>query len=444
VALGALATLGATALPHSSFAFHSPSLDTAIETAIALISLLAAYLVWGRFRQTARVDDLAITFALAYIAAASVLFRIGPTALPNAVGDRFAVWAPLVGRFSGAACLAVAASMPSRPVRRVARVPLLAALGVTLLIATAIAIHFAAQHLPTTLDAAPAPAMSLLHLIGAVFLVAAAVAFARRGLRDDDELMRWLAAGAVLGAFARLNFAIAPAALPGWVYAVDVLRVACYLFVLIGGAREIDRYQRSSAETAALEERQRLARDLHDGLAQELAYIAMAVKNLRRGPASSAELEELVSASDRALLESREAIETLGRDEDRTLAETLASAANDVAKRAGALVELAVAPEVDVSDEARGALTKIVREAAANAVRHGGATRIAIDLRQEEGVLLRISDNGHGIKLRSTNGSASDGGYGLKSMRRRAELLGGTLRVVSSGGHGTEVEVELP
>jgi signal transduction histidine kinase len=283
--------------------------------------------------------------------------------------------------------------------------------------------------------------MIALQLGGATMLVFAAVAFARRGRRERDEFLQWLAAGAVLGAFARVDYVLVHESFVGWVYIGDVLRLGFYVLILIGAVREIRRYQRRAAEAAALSERHRVARDLHDGLAQELAYIAVAARSLQTHGPGGVDLDDLVLAAERALVESREAIHALAGDSDETLAETIGAAARDIARRERAEVELDLAEDVEVSADVRAALRKIVREAAANAVRHGRASRIAIELRQEEGVSLKIRDNGKGITA-SANGNG--GGYGLQSMRQRAEILGGSFCVMSDPDSGTEIVVTLP
>jgi signal transduction histidine kinase len=452
---GAIVTLVVVYAPEFTFGYRSPSLHAALETASSLVALLGAYLVLARFRRTAGLTDLGIGFALAYSAAVNLVFGAGSTSFPSIVSDRFAVWAPLGGRFVAGLFLLAAAFLPARPLRKPNRhAVMLAVLGATMFAATAVAVHMAGEHLPKGISKSLSPAAvrpvgvdvfpSILafQLAGALCLTGAAYGFARRALRTRDDFMNWLAAGCLLGAFARLNYALFPSAFSDWVYTGDALRLGFYVLILIGAARELRRYRQQASSAAMIAERQRLARDLHDGLAQELAFIALASKSLQGDGAWAVDIDDLVAASDRALLESREAIATLARAGGETLAEALADAAHDVAKREGAQVNLRIAPDVELSDEARSTVRRIVREAAVNAVRHGRASNIAVELFQEDGVQLRIRDDGEGM----TNGAAENGngGYGLKSMRQRAEILGGTLHVLSSPGNGTEIVVTFP
>jgi signal transduction histidine kinase len=280
-------------------------------------------------------------------------------------------------------------------------------------------------------------------LVGMLLFAGAAVGFAHRAARTADELMGWIAAGAVLAAFSRLNYFLFPSLYSEWVYTGDFLRFGFYLALLMGALREIRAYQEQLALAATLEERHRIARDLHDGLAQDLAFISTQTRRLaatpRNGGAGPEELQSLSAAATRALDESRDAIAALTRPPDEPLDVTLARAAEEVAGRAAARVTVHAAWEVQVSPEARGSLVRIVREAITNAIRHGGATDVEIRLLAADGLLLSIRDNGGGLERRGR-----PGGFGLMSMRQRAERLGGDFSIAPSAGKGTVVEVRLP
>ena len=98
---------------------------------------------------------------------------------------------------------------------------------------------------------------------------------------------------------------------------------------------------------------------------------------------------------------------------------------------------------MDAEPETRSELVRILGEAISNASRHGKASRIHIRLSAEPTLRLAISDNGCGF---NAGGGAppSNGGFGLTSMRERAEGLGGEVQVRSRAGQGTVVEVVLP
>ena len=89
----------------------------------------------------------------------------------------------------------------------------------------------------------------------------------------------------------------------------------------------------------------------------------------------------------------------------------------------------------------RDALAKIVREAVANAIRHGHARTVNVALHDGRGVTLRITDDGDGFNLEAPRSASS---FGLVSMRERTESLGGEFRLQSTPGEGTAIEVLIP
>jgi signal transduction histidine kinase len=234
-------------------------------------------------------------------------------------------------------------------------------------------------------------------------------------------------------------FAVYPSGDTEIIQSGDALRLGFYLVLLVGAEREIDRYWSRLADVAIYEERRRLARDLHDGVAQELAYVVTQTRLLVRGRAAPGTDERVAAAAERALDESRRAIIALTLRDDEPLHLALARAAEDVAGRVGVEVDVDVQTPVDrtVSSELREALVRIVQESVSNAGRHGHATRVRITM-GPEGV-LRITDDGAGFDP----GDAGDGRFGLVSMRERAESLGARFTIDSEPGRGTSVEVAL-
>jgi signal transduction histidine kinase len=199
-------------------------------------------------------------------------------------------------------------------------------------------------------------------IVGVLLFMVAALGFIQRGERDRDELMRWFAAGAALSAFARFNYFLFPSLYSDWVFTGDFLRLGFCLLLLAGAAREIGSYWRRLASMAVLEERRRIARELHDGVAHELAYIVAESNG------------HLAAAAERALDESRRAIAALTRPVDEPLDVALVQAAEEVAGRVGVHLKVDVCRGATVSPDEREALIRIVREAITNAGRHGGAT----------------------------------------------------------------------
>jgi len=189
---------------------------------------------------------------------------------------------------------------------------------------------------------------------------------------------------------------------------------------------------------AVLEERQRIARGLHDGPAQELAYLMRHLTALD-GVADGDTLDRLRWAVERAQLESWRAINTLAAPGGQALEIALVESAREVAERSGIELELDIVPGIRLSPARTEALVRIACEAVANAARHGGADRARVSLERDGSrVRMRVSDSGRGF-----NASAAAGGFGLSSMRERARSVGGEVRISSAPGRGCEVEVAL-
>src|SRR5688572_3768268 len=107
VAVAAIAaTAAVTVLPFVRFAYRAPALHIALETANALIALLVAYLVYGRFRQRRRLQDLLLVLALATVALANLAFTAVPSAVTISSGDEFSRWTAVAVRFLGTVLLA--------------------------------------------------------------------------------------------------------------------------------------------------------------------------------------------------------------------------------------------------------------------------------------------------------------------------------------------------
>jgi signal transduction histidine kinase len=444
----AVLTVVGALVPSLHFGYRERDAHVALEAAAALIALLAAFLVFGRLQRSARLDDLLLACGLGVVALANFGFRAVP-AVAGAGDSRFVLWSAVGGRLLGAALLAAAAFAPRRVPKRHSRTLYWAvALSVAFVAAAATGALLAEPHLPSAASAAyPSldahPVLLATQLFAALFYAAAAVGFAQRAEARKDALMHWLALACVVSVFSRINYFLFPSADTDGVYLGDGFRVAFFFLLLIGALQEISSYWKTAARAAVLEERRRIARDLHDGLAQELLFIAgkareiTAVAGPRRGPAD----EMLASAAERALHESRRAIAVLTRPLDEPLDIVLAQAAEDVAERAGLEVCSQLAKGVHLDPATSEALARIVREAVTNAARHGRASVVVVELENDNGLVLRVADDGDGFEPER---SVRPGAYGMVSMRERAQALGGRLRVESAPGRGTTISVELP
>lgn len=449
---GGLTTL-VMVLPFVHFAYKSAPLHATIETACGLIALLVAFLMLGRYHRTARSDDLAIALALGLLACANFVFTAMPWALVSRESMRFSTWVSLILTVAGGAVFAAASWVPSRRLdhpRRSLHVAAAVAIAAIALVVVVVAIVHSS--LPLGFDpqiAAPphrittpvgAQPLVALQFLAAALLMVAALGFTRRGERTGDDLMTWLAASAALASFARVNYGLFPSLYTQWVYVGDALRLASYLLLLIGAAREIQAYQLRLAEAAAAEERRRIARELHDGLAQELAFVASQGRALSRSP-GAIDIKYLASAAERALDESRRAIALLTHPPDERFDLALVQTVEELVNRAGRRARFNVEEGIEVPAKTREALLRIVREAVTNASRHGRADLIEVEFENGDGLRLRIADDGVGFDP----ADLVDGeGFGLSAMRARTRDLGGELRIAPRPEGGMEVEVVIP
>jgi signal transduction histidine kinase len=442
-------TLAVATVPGLYFAYRQPPVHIALETAASLIALLAAFLVFGRVQRTARLDEVVLAAALGLLALSNLLFAAIPTMLESIPEER-SVWAAITGRTLGAILLATAPFLPRRRLdpRRATR----AAVAVVLVavVLTAIVVTVLRDRLPGGVevsftpgsaaqpDFSAHPAILAIQLAAAALYAVAAIGFLRRAQRTGDDLAGWIAVAAVLAAFSRVNYFLYPSLYSQWVYTGDAFRLAFYVVLLIGIAREIVMYWRALASVAVLQERRRIARELHDGLAQEIAYIRRNLASLGRGDDARL-IAGLRRAADRAHQESRRAVVVLATPSDEPLEVALAQATREVADRYGVEVDFDLCPDVRLPSIRSEGLLRIACEAVANAARHSGARTIDVVLQREaESLRLSIVDRGRGF-----DPTEPTAGFGLISMRERARAIGAELRVESRSGRGTHVEVAV-
>jgi signal transduction histidine kinase len=448
--LGVLLTVLFATGPSVRLAYRSASLHVALESAAAVIALVAAYLLAGRYARRAALDALLLAAGLGVLATSNLLF----SAIPAAIGGHptaFTAWAPPAATLLGAGLFVAAAFAPRRSVRNARRVGI--AVGSVCILGLALAAAFVgalADRLGVPVDPTVGPsettnvvlgahpAALALQITAALLFSIAAVGFVR-GAGRGEPLASWLASACVLAALARVNYTLFPSAYSEWVYSGDFFRLAFYVVLLGGAASEIAAYWRSERDLAVLEERRRVARELHDGLAQELAFI-LTRGNLLLSREHRIEVAEMVSAAERALDEARRAIAALVHRSEDPLDVALAETAEETAARYGARVTLDLDSSVNVPRETREALIRIVREAVSNAARHGAARRVAVALEANGEIVLRVHDDGTGFDPASLQRR----GFGLTSMAERAHSVGGELRVRSAPGAGAEVEVIVP
>jgi signal transduction histidine kinase len=181
-----------------------------------------------------------------------------------------------------------------------------------------------------------------------------------------------------------------------------------------------------------------MARDLHDGLAQELAYICRNL-DLVTGETNRDSVGRLRSAVERAQLELRSAINALAPPIDQDVEVALVEAVSEIAERAKIELDLDIVPGVRLPPRRAEALVRIACEAVSNAARHSGARSVTLRLEREGSLVrLRVADRGCGFDI-----TAPRGGFGLTAMRERARSVGAELSIRSSPGRGSEVHAAI-
>jgi signal transduction histidine kinase len=456
----------------------APSLDLFLDTIATLVSVAVAVLAWVSFREQQgqhMIYRASAFLALAVAYGAAVAESLGRDAEPATLGSP--ILAPtyvlLAARLTAAAVLAIGGFLALRD-QKIRRVRLVL-LGPVLVVVAALVVGYAFSWppLPVLDIIAPDPLGSELPTItplGAVVQVIAAALFFAAALQHRALWRRsqrignaWLAVGLLFAAFAELHWAMYPSGHPGHVATADLLRLAFFLSLLLGieaEARgllsrlrlqnaELARLRDAEVERAALEERARLARELHDGVAQNLWLAKLRTGQLAALPGLPDDVRPFVdearSAIDIGLDEARQAVATLRETPHSGVGfcAMIRHEVEDFGDRFGLRVEFTLqGPHTNrVSPRTQAETLRIAQEALANVARHAEATVVGVRLTiRQNGFTLRVVDNGLGFDV----AAVAEGTFGLASMRARAELICGRLRILSRPDNGTRVVLAAP
>ena len=235
-----------------------------------------------------------------------------------------------------------------------------------------------------------------------------------------------------------------------WQEAQLLMRLASQMTIAIENARLYQQVR----QLAALEERERLARELHDSVAQTLSYLGMqaslAHQQLIGGQseAAQASLQELSSVAQAAYADVREAIFNLRTTMPAGMAlpTALRMYLAEYRLHSGLDARLVVDNErlAELPAEVAAELLRVIQEALTNVRKHARASRVWVCLeREDDGSLIRIEDDGVGFDWAQ---AAAPGRrrFGLHVMRERAESVGATLTIDSQPGCGTRVLIRIP
>lgn len=415
-----------------------PSLRTALDSAAAPVAALLAFLLYGRFRESRLVSDGVLAAFLLLVAISNLLLSALPKAFdaPTAqVTDRTAFASVLA-----ALLFVVAVRMPAR------RWSHGLGAGAALIVCTAGAAALVSRVAGSPVLEVTAPSLAPDSMLVTAQLAAACLfligAWGNGRCPTFDRLQVLLAGAAVLWAVSRIDAVLAVSSADAWSTASLLLRAGAYSVLVAAASVEISDYWRRMAHATALEERRRLSRDLHDGIAQDLAFAAGQARFLARRSDHPDRARMIIAATERALDECRNALAALNRPLDEPLHVALTQCAEEMCDRFQTRLDLDLDLTAAVTPEVHQGLVRIVREAVGNAGRHGQAGHVAVHLRQEDGLILAVDDDGSGFD--TSLDQRSTGRFGLVSMRERAEALGGTFSVRSEKDGGTRVEIRLP
>ncbi len=223
----------------------------------------------------------------------------------------------------------------------------------------------------------------------------------------------------------------------------------CFLIATLAFRTNLN-IRRRIEKDAVLEERRRIGREIHDGVAQSLGYLNLKTKMLSNSVSSGdiertlGELDDIRKAVGDAYEDVRESIDllTIEPTQGFPLVPTLAQYIGEFGERTGIRAEFAP-PQTPLwlSPPAELQLLRIAQEALTNVRKHSQASEVEVRLENtSQGLEMVVKDNGRGF---STSDSELRH-YGLSIMRERAESLGGILAIISAPGQGTQVKVSLP
>lgn len=206
---------------------------------------------------------------------------------------------------------------------------------------------------------------------------------------------------------------------------------------------------RAQREAGVLAERTRLARDIHDTLAQGFSSILLLARAAERDPQrASALVSEIEATAADNLTEARRVVYALtpGDLVGAGLAEPLRRLGSDLARHTDADVTVDIADDLPpLPPEIEVALLRAAQGALANVRRHARASRVHVTLEASDGMIhLDVVDDGRGFDPAQVDAPSLAGGYGLTALRQRLAELGGGLAIESEPGGGTAVSAHLP
>ena len=412
-----------------------PELGLVLHTVIAFAGAIIALLAGIRYAVEGRRIELFLCAGFLVASVSIVAFSIVPVLNGEPVHGPEA-WAAVVGRLLGWGLIAAAPFVRGRSGPKALANTIVAAC--VLLALAWLALRSWASGLPALDPSSDTPSL----LVGALSALAllnllALVGFGKRFHERREDLDRWLALGSTLMLFASLHYMFTPVLAPSSVSRGDFLRVLAYGLLLVGVWRAI-----SYAEfgRAVADERARIAREIHDGLAQYLFAVSTHAAMLQQGAPKEETLAKLKEAADAAQQEARFAILALSTAAGNAPFDAALHRYIEFLTADGKLeVDLEIDPAVRLAPDEQIEVFRIVQEGLANVRKHAKATRaeVVIGLRESER-FVSVRDDGEGF-----DGESTAAGQGLKNIRARTKSIEGGFTLTSRPGLGTALEVVL-
>jgi signal transduction histidine kinase len=421
--------------------FDLPELRLVLQTAMSGAGLLVAVLAAARYSAEGRRVDLLLASGFFITALSSAAFGIGPRLGSHDIQPAES-WSALIGSIAGMALIAAAPFSRGRSkYRDWAIANAVAAVGIGVFLAWSLLRALGAA-LPALTEAdatgaGPFYLTATLALQAFVTLVAL-VGWGGRFWKTGEDIARWLALGFTLMLFASLHLVFQPLLAGDFVSQGDFLRMLAYFVILVGAWRTI-----RSAEfgRAVAEERARVAREIHDGLAQYLFAVSTHASMLETGAPLDQIVPRLKEAASLAQQEARFAILALSSAAGNAPFDAALTRYVEFLTADGSLeVELEVDRSIRLAPDEQIEIFRIVQEGLANVRKHANATlaEVTIGQRPYGERFVTIHDDGDGF-----DGEEAGAGQGLKNMRARAESIEGGFSLRSSPGRGTALEVVL-
>jgi signal transduction histidine kinase len=412
-----------------------PELRLVLQTIAAFAAGIIALLTGVRYSVEGRRLDLLLCIGFLVASVSTTAFSIVP-ALNGHPIHRPEAWASVIGRTFSWVLIAAAPFVRGRSGPRALANTAIAACMVLLL--SWLALRSSASDLPILDPDAETPGLLTGSLAALALLnLLALVGFGKRFYERREDLDRWLALGSTLMLFASLHLIFTPVLATSSVSRGDFLRLLAYGLLLVGAWRAI-----SYAEfgRAVAEERARVAREIHDGLAQYLFAVSTHATMLQQGAPPEATIAKLREAADAAQQEARFAILALSTAAGNAPFDAALRRYVEFLTADGQLeVDLEIDPAVRLAPDEQIEVFRIVQEGLANVRKHANAhhAEVVIGLREGDR-FVSVRDDGEGF-----DGQATEVGQGIKNIRARTETIEGGFTLTSRPGFGTALVVVL-